>query len=151
MEHSLHHYEQTAYPLLKSLKRKLKSLCPSTSRTKVGFEAPDYAAFAKAGAKAAKAKGAKAFAKWLHLQSAKQPVKRKGKKKKKQAVPNDVVFLADRTVLGVSVAMTALLRSSELVDNKYKSAANRAPIMLSDLRFVRTAHASFGGKHAPRF
>jgi hypothetical protein len=103
----------------------------------VGFEAPDYAAFAKAGAKAAKAKGAKAFAKWLHLQSAKQPVKRKGKKKKKQAVPNDVVFLADRIVLGVSVAMTALLRSSELVDNKYKSAANRAPIMLSDLRFVR--------------
>jgi hypothetical protein len=33
--------------------------------------------------------------------------------------------------------MTALLRSSELVENKYKSAANRAPIMLSDLRFVR--------------
>ena len=62
------------------------------------------------------------------------------KKAKKQAVPKDVAFLADRIVLGVSVAMTALLQSSELVDNKYKSAANRAPIMLSDLRFVRMVH-----------
>jgi hypothetical protein len=104
---------------LKSLKQKLKSLRPSTSRTKVGFEAPDYAAFAK-GAKAAKVRGAKAFAKWLQLQSAKQPVKGKGKKKKKkkQAVPKDVAFLADRIVLGVSIAMAALIRSSELADNK---------------------------------
>ena len=121
---------------LKSLKRKLKSLRPSTSRTKVGFEASNYAAFSK-GARAAKAKGAKAFATWVDSQHASHLVKGKGKKKRKKTVPKDVAFLADRIVLGVSVAMTALLRSSELVDNKYKSAANRAPIMLSDLRFVR--------------
>jgi hypothetical protein len=49
----------------------------------------------------------------------------------------DVPFMLDRITMGVSVAMTGVLRSSEIVDNKLKAHANRAPIMLSDLHFWR--------------
>ena len=117
---------------LKSLKQKLSALRPSTSRTKVAFEASDYRKFV-AGAVKAKGKPPKA----KKGRKAPTSAKKKGKKAAAPRAPRDVPFLVDRAVLGVSVAMTALLRSSELVENKYKSAANRAPIMLSDLRFVR--------------
>jgi hypothetical protein len=89
----------------------------------VAFEAGDYKKFV-AGAAKAKSKPPPA------KKGRKAPTSAK-KKGKRAAAPK-----AGRDVPLLVVAMTALLRSSELVDNKYKSAANRAPIMLSDLRFV---------------
>jgi hypothetical protein len=117
---------------LKSSKQKLKALRPSSSRTKIAFEAGDYKKCV-AGAKREKGKPRKA----KRGRKASTATKKKSKQAAAPKEPRDVDFLVDRVVLGVSVAMTALLQPSELVDNKYKSAADRAPIVLSDLCFVR--------------
>jgi len=124
---------------LKSLKSKLMSTRPSALRTKVAFEALHYVQF-EAARRTEKAR-------WLAAQ--KEPPatkKRKASRRKKPptaaalekaAAAADVPFVVDRITMGVSVAMTGVLRTSEIVDNKYKAHANRAPIMLSDLRFWR--------------
>ena len=124
---------------LKSLKRKLMATRPSQLRTKVAFEAPHYVQFEEARTAEKR--------RWL-AESKKPPAKKKkrrtsSKKPKtaaaaaRAAAAADVPFMVDRITMGVSVAMTGVLRSSEIVDNKFKSHANRAPIMLSDLKFWR--------------
>jgi hypothetical protein len=112
---------------------------PSTARTKVAFEALHYVQL--------EAARRKEKANWLEAQKQPKPPakKRKASKKKKQTAAAaakaeaeaDVPFWLDRITLAVSVAMTGILRSSEIVDNKHKANANRAPIVLSDLRFWR--------------
>ena len=131
----------TSSQRLKSLKRKVMSARPSTSRTKVAFEALHYVQF-----EAARRKDKR---RWLEARDGPKapPKKRKRsnpKKKPKTATAiaraeaaADVPFMLDRITMGVSVAMTGVLRSSEIVDNKLKAHANRAPIMLSDLHFWR--------------
>ena len=57
----------------------------------------------------------------------------------KKNVAIDVRFLLDRVRMAVAVMLTGVLRSSEICDNKDCAAANRAPIWLSDLRFMRSA------------
>ena len=57
----------------------------------------------------------------------------------KKNVTIDVRFLLDRVRMAVAVMLTGVLRSSEICDNKDCAAANRAPIWLSDLRFMRSA------------
>jgi hypothetical protein len=105
----------------------------------VAFEALHYVQF-EAARRTEKAR-------WLAAQKEPPAAKKckTGRKKKpptaaaleKAAAAADVPFVVDRITMGVSVAMTGVLRSSEIVDNKYKAHANRAPIMLSDLRFWR--------------
>jgi len=121
---------------LKGLKHSVMKQRPSTARTKVGFEVAHYVPFVAAAV----------AAKRSFIHKAEQPKKKKAAKKrrpsKKQELrmpvePKDVPFLLDRIKLGVSVAMVAILRSSELVANKYKSAAEKADIMLSDFKFFR--------------
>jgi hypothetical protein len=116
---------------LKGLKHSVMKQRPSTARTKVGFEITHYVPFVTAADDE----------KRTFLLKAQQPKKKKkvAKKKKvskKKALkapiePKDVPFLLDRIKTGVSVAMVAILRSSELVAN-----------MLSDFKFFRVVRAS---------
>ena len=55
---------------------------------------------------------------------------------KDRATSADVLFLLDRVRVAVAMLLTCVLRSSELVDNTSQAAANRAPIMVSDLKFM---------------
>jgi hypothetical protein len=48
----------------------------------------------------------------------------------------DVRFLLDRVRMAVAVVLTAVLRASEIVDNVSQAAANRAPILMSDVYFT---------------
>jgi hypothetical protein len=50
----------------------------------------------------------------------------------------DVRFLLDRVRMAVAVMLTAVLRSSEICDNKDCAAANRSPIWLADVVFKNT-------------
>jgi hypothetical protein len=45
-------------------------------------------------------------------------------------------FMLDRVRMAVAVMLTAVLRSSEIVDNQYMSAANRSPIWMADVQFA---------------
>ena len=122
---------------LKSLKRKVMSMRPSTSRTKVAFEALHYVQLEGARNKEK--------SRWREAQKKPKKPRKRAKQKKprtaaaieKTETAADVPFVMDRITMAVSVAMTGVLRTSEIVDNKLKATANRAPIMLSDLHFWR--------------
>jgi hypothetical protein len=131
----------TSSQRLKSLKRRAMSARPSTSRTKVAFEALHYVQF-----EAARRKDKR---RWLETRDGPKPPSKKKKHSNPKKKPKtaaaiaraeaaaDVPFMLDRITMDVSVAMSGVLRSSEIVDNKLKAHANRAPIMLSDLHFWR--------------
>jgi hypothetical protein len=55
---------------------------------------------------------------------------------KERTTSADTRFLLDRVRVAVSTMLTCVLRSSELVDNTSQAAANRAPIMVSDVKFM---------------
>jgi hypothetical protein len=57
-------------------------------------------------------------------------------KLKERTTSADILFMLDRVRVAVATLLTCVLRSSELVDNTAQAAANRAPIMVADLKFM---------------
>jgi hypothetical protein len=92
---------------LSSLYKVLRAARPSGLRLKVGFTAAHFRVFSAAVDKL-----------------------------KKLASSADTLFFLDRVRVAVSTLLTCVLRSSELVDNVSQAAANRAPIMVADMKFM---------------
>jgi hypothetical protein len=92
---------------LSSLYKVLRAERPSGLRLKVGFTAAHFRVFSLAVDRL-----------------------------KERATSADILFMLDRVRVAVATLLTCVLRSSEMVDNTAQAAANRAPIMVSDLKFM---------------
>jgi hypothetical protein len=92
---------------LQSLYKVLKAARPSGLRLKVGFSAAHFRIFSATVDRL-----------------------------KKQTQSEDMLFLLDRIRVAVATLLTCVLRASEVVDNTQSAAANRAPILVADIKFM---------------